>query len=366
MLSIANLINPAMSQSSSISFFDQSTLEILDITVEYESHLLKNDDHQQLQQQQQQQQLQQQKPQQKQKLNNYTSFQCPIWVCPIMKPERNDHLLFFQNGVKNTSFVVDLEEFKYIILGRSTSVCNYVLSHPTVSRKHALIAHDIEGRLQIMDLNSLHGTYVQEKRISPSMPHTLYGGEKIQLGEDTSFFLVSKRFNQNKHTATLLLEKKQNTNSDVDVVNEEILKFFSHINKTDALGDNDIDDIKSTIIQLNPKLTLGKRKQMDNCKAKRSVVINEIVEKFIFSSQDEISNQTTSTKTPINYVLNNNSISNFPISSPTKPKKSNINRSTINLTSNKRQCLFTSSNSIILPYQTNPSSTTSTTTANEI
>eukprot|EP01132_Coremiostelium_polycephalum_P001172 gene1172-1483_t len=238
------------------------------------------------------------------KNENQDFISCPIWASDP-NPTRGDHLKFFQNG-ESTSFIIDLEEFKYIILGRSTSICNYVLNHPTVSRKHALIAHDTQGKLQILDLNSLHGTFIENKRIPCSIPYTLNDGERIRFGGDSSYFRVFKN-NMNRKIAENLLEKRKSINLICDITdrekqleeyNEGMLSFFSHINKTGVLMENDLDGIQSTIDQLTPSSSpkKNKRKSSNENNANtlkppnllKRVTINKTLQKFIYSQEDEI------------------------------------------------------------------------------
>lgn len=53
-----------------------------------------------------------------------------------------------------------------------------------VSRRHAILSRDdIAGRLTISDLKSRNGTYVNEARLLPDLPHTIHDGDMIRLGQ---------------------------------------------------------------------------------------------------------------------------------------------------------------------------------------
>ncbi|KYR00691.1 hypothetical protein DLAC_02729 [Tieghemostelium lacteum] len=288
----------------------------------------------------------------KQQLN---TIETPLWTSdPI--PLRNDYLRFFQNGTTKTSFIVNLDEFKFIVLGRSSSCCHYIMTHPTISRKHALIGHDEKGYIQIIDLNSLQGTFIDSKRIPPSIPHQLKGGEKIRFGEDPSFLLVNRNINyENQVTAQNLLEKKKllrvdsiyciyntqtnstknvdsnnksnsnnnkssqddtdddETPSEMEIYKQEVTKFLTHLNKTGAL-ENDLMT-RNTIDQITPSASpkkqkySGNKRKLQDCVApnsSKSVSVKEQVQRFTFSNDEQLQNFTVELA-PINYLSSYNS-----------------------------------------------------------
>ncbi|GAM25820.1 hypothetical protein SAMD00019534_089950 [Acytostelium subglobosum LB1] len=53
--------------------------------------------------------------------SNPDSFTCPRWASGAV-PSRNDHLMFFKGGDKHSTFTIPLDELKYILLGRSSTV----------------------------------------------------------------------------------------------------------------------------------------------------------------------------------------------------------------------------------------------------
>lgn len=52
-------------------------------------------------------------------------------------------------------------------IGRNADVCDIVPEHPSLSRIHAVIQLGKEGRIEIMDFKSTHGTFVNGKQINP-------------------------------------------------------------------------------------------------------------------------------------------------------------------------------------------------------
>jgi len=66
-------------------------------------------------------------------------------------------------------------------LGRSADT-TFQLDDITVSRQHAFVAIDAEGRIQITDEGSANGTFVNGERIAGRRPTRLDDGDRIQLG----------------------------------------------------------------------------------------------------------------------------------------------------------------------------------------
>lgn len=70
------------------------------------------------------------------------------------------------------------------LLGRG-SQCHPRLKAPTVSRRHARVTRD-DGRWQLEDLGSTHGTIVNRSRVGKTF---LYAGDMVELGGVCLVFL---------------------------------------------------------------------------------------------------------------------------------------------------------------------------------
>jgi pSer/pThr/pTyr-binding forkhead associated (FHA) protein len=86
-------------------------------------------------------------------------------------------------GRAGETFVLEGEE---TTIGRSPD-CDIFLDDVTVSRKHAVVRRGASG-LQIEDLGSLNGTYLNRKRIEA--PGGLTDGDEIQVGKYRLAFLT--------------------------------------------------------------------------------------------------------------------------------------------------------------------------------
>lgn len=61
------------------------------------------------------------------------------------------------------------------VLGRNEDTCDFGLQHPSVSRQHAAVVHDREGRVCVLDLGSAQGTFVNGEEIEADEPRALQG-----------------------------------------------------------------------------------------------------------------------------------------------------------------------------------------------
>jgi len=69
-----------------------------------------------------------------------------------------------------------------MVIGRAADQCDFVVAHPTVSRRHARLK--IAGdALQVEDLGSTNGTRLGDQELRAGEPVTLHAGSKLRLGD---------------------------------------------------------------------------------------------------------------------------------------------------------------------------------------
>ena len=68
-----------------------------------------------------------------------------------------------------------------LTVGRHPALCERTLAHDSVSRRHFRIGI-AEGKLFVEDLNSLNGTFVDDRELPPFQPTPLLPGQAIQAG----------------------------------------------------------------------------------------------------------------------------------------------------------------------------------------
>src|SRR3954451_22789409 len=81
-------------------------------------------------------------------------------------------------ALRNTDRVFALEDGQMLTAGR-TAQCEVQLDDPSVSRRHCTIALQPNGQLQIKDLESANGTFVNERPITEGSARA---GDLIRLG----------------------------------------------------------------------------------------------------------------------------------------------------------------------------------------
>ena len=69
-----------------------------------------------------------------------------------------------------------------MVIGRAADQCDFVVAHPTVSRRHARLK--VAGdALQVEDLGSTNGTKLGEQALRAGEPVALHAGSKLRLGD---------------------------------------------------------------------------------------------------------------------------------------------------------------------------------------
>ncbi len=109
-----------------------------------------------------------------------------ICSSPLDRTEEKTHppaplpmyLIMVRGGITGALLRV---EARTTSLGRSIDN-THSFQDATVSRRHAALSHDAEGRAWLADLGSSNGTFVNGKRLVPHRPTRLEPGGRIQLG----------------------------------------------------------------------------------------------------------------------------------------------------------------------------------------
>lgn len=84
------------------------------------------------------------------------------------------------------AFEVTLEKLmsrqEGMVIGRAADQCDFVIAHPTVSRRHARLRVAGEA-LQVEDLGSTNGTRLGDRALRAGEPVALHAGARLQLGD---------------------------------------------------------------------------------------------------------------------------------------------------------------------------------------
>mmetsp|Transcript_14068 Transcript_14068/g.27654 ORF Transcript_14068/g.27654 Transcript_14068/m.27654 type:complete len:316 (-) Transcript_14068:287-1234(-) len=80
-----------------------------------------------------------------------------------------------------------------IIFGRTKELVDHQMAHASISRQHAAVVHDKHGRIQLIDLKSSHGVYVNRRRIKPNRPHRLRERDCVTFGGSSRVYELHYR-----------------------------------------------------------------------------------------------------------------------------------------------------------------------------
>lgn len=106
-------------------------------------------------------------------------FTSPAWMLPH-KPRSIALLDVFKDHELVTTYTVDQKAI--YLIGRYPPVCDIVLNHCSISRLHATIIHHTNGAAYLVDLNSCHGTFIDDVRLRALQPTLITHGAVIKFG----------------------------------------------------------------------------------------------------------------------------------------------------------------------------------------
>jgi class 3 adenylate cyclase len=110
----------------------------------------------------------------------------PVHTTTRMVPQITLRFEGTDSGKTKHSFEVTLEKLMSrsdgMVIGRAVDQCDFVLAHPTVSRRHARLRVAGEA-LQVEDLGSTNGTRVGEQALKAGEPVALHAGNKLRIGD---------------------------------------------------------------------------------------------------------------------------------------------------------------------------------------
>ncbi|XP_044476135.1 FHA domain-containing protein PS1-like isoform X2 [Mangifera indica] len=91
-------------------------------------------------------------------------------------------------AVQNEDKDDDEEKEEILMVGRHPD-CHIMLTHPSISRFHLQIhAKPYSRNLSVIDLSSVHGTRVSERKIEPCVPVELNEGDTLKIGGSTRVY----------------------------------------------------------------------------------------------------------------------------------------------------------------------------------
>ena len=149
--------------------------------------------------------------------------------------------------LKSEDLIYKLDNITNII-GRDTN-CSIVLNHPSISKQHAKIEIDVQSSFNVYltDLNSTHGTFINDMKLNQGQTVKLKSGDVLCFGQsDIKYtFLSYKPKNESGLNSNNNFEYKIRDNK-ISLVNETEYENASmnHFNGMNLNSNNKLNSIK--------------------------------------------------------------------------------------------------------------------------
>jgi len=110
-------------------------------------------------------------------------FSLPGWATDQPPREAHFRLKVYEKG--NLVEVMQMGHKTASVIGRQRQggACDFLLSHTTMSRKHAALIHHRDGTVRLLDLGSAHGTWVDGARVPAHEATAVREGSIIRFGQ---------------------------------------------------------------------------------------------------------------------------------------------------------------------------------------
>lgn len=119
-------------------------------------------------------------------VNNY---KVPTWAG---KPPTGLHLDVMKEGKLVQKLMID--EKSCYFFGRNRQLCDFSVDHQSCSRVHAaLVWHKHLNRAFIIDLGSVHGTFIGKIRLEADRPQQVPIDSEIHFGASTRLYIIRER-----------------------------------------------------------------------------------------------------------------------------------------------------------------------------
>lgn len=86
---------------------------------------------------------------------------------------------------------INLDKQRHIF-GRQIPTCDFVLDHQSVSRQHAAVVPHKNGSIYVIDMGSVHGTFVANERLTKDYPVELEVGQSLRFAASTRIYILRK------------------------------------------------------------------------------------------------------------------------------------------------------------------------------
>ncbi|KAG6522810.1 hypothetical protein ZIOFF_019965 [Zingiber officinale] len=166
-----------------------------------------------------------------------STWQPPDWA---IEPRPR---VFFLDVIKDGEVIdqINLEKKKHIF-GRQIQTCDFVLDHQSVSRQHAAVVPHRNGSIYVIDLGSVHGTFVANERLTKDNPVELEVGQSLRFAASTRSYILRK------NTAALFPTPALPTGVDLpsppDPSDEDAVVAYNTILNRYGISKSDLSNLK--------------------------------------------------------------------------------------------------------------------------
>ena len=157
--------------------------------------------------------------------------------------ESNQEKIF--GYLKSDDLIYKLNQISNII-GRDTD-STIVLNHPSISKKHAKIDYDTQANNGfLIDLNSTHGTFINDMKLNPNESIKLKSGDIISFGQSEIKYIYLPYYQKNE----LIYNNNNNINSGFQIRDNKI--SLVNENEYESASINHFNGLNMKLNSFNP------------------------------------------------------------------------------------------------------------------
>ncbi|CAH0487888.1 unnamed protein product [Peronospora farinosa] len=149
-------------------------------------------------------------------------FQVPKWAMPPTRRNYRAQLQVDKGGKCKEQISIGSQSC--YILGRSKELSDIWVQHFSISRQHAVIAHDKEEQIFLMDLGSAQGTFLNDKEIVPNERQKLTDGDRIKFGASTRTYVFKNAIEEDEAS-----DQKENKRTETASGNPELQRMMQEM-----------------------------------------------------------------------------------------------------------------------------------------
>ncbi|KAF7820056.1 FHA domain-containing protein PS1 [Senna tora] len=144
-----------------------------------------------------------------------------------------------------------------LIVGRHPD-CNIMLTHPSISRFHLQIHSNASSqKLSVLDLSSVHGTWVSERRIQPGVSVELKEGDTLRIGGSSRVYRlhwipISRAYDlENPFVSELGVAVQAEKREEDDAVPQEEKEIVLQNENSYSVHNEEVKSVDSTLESIN-------------------------------------------------------------------------------------------------------------------